>query len=420
VRRDKCGNCGSGSLEQFLDLGSTPLADDFPDKPDSVNPLERWPLGAVECGNCCLIQLSEVVPDEILWGGDYGFYTGASPSSIRYFDEYARQVAAAVYLKTQVDSAAPLVVEIASNDGTFLSALERQAAELNVNCRMLGVEPARGPAKMAMDAGHNVIRMPFGRTVAQKIVDTNGYASVVVASNVIAHVADLADFVGGIATLLADNGLAFVEFQYAGDLLCGNGIDLFYHEHRSFFSLRTMENTLRRNGLRILDAMWTSAQGGSQRVTVGHVVEGAPVCQAVVDEPQTIGWQLEGMQLRADMIRERLRRTVYGELSAGRQVVAYGAPAKATTLLNWCELTGSQTISVAYDATPTKAGRYIPGTDIPITFSPSLHTASLGHPDGVSALVLPHNYLPGILKREAGFMAAGGRLIVPLPVPVVL
>lgn len=417
MRRDRCGNCGSGHLEWFLDLGTTPLADDFPEKPDSVSPAQRWPVGAVECGNCCLIQLSEIVPDEILWGGDYGFYTGASPSSLKYFDEYARQVAAALYLKTQVDSAAPLMVEIASNDGTFLSALERQAAALDVNCRTLGVEPARGPARAAMDAGHNVIRMPFGRGVAQKIVDTNGYASVIVANNVIAHVADLADFVGGIASLLADDGLAFIEFQNAGDLLCGNGIDLFYHEHRSFFSLRTMESTLRRNGLRILDATWTPAQGGSQRVTVSHVVEGQPVCPAVADEPQTIGWQLDGMQLRADMIRQRLRRIVADELAAGRQVVAYGAPAKATTLLNWCELTGSQTISVAYDATPSKAGRYIPGTDIQIMHAPRL---DMGDAHRVSALVLAHNYLPGILKREADFMAAGGRLIVPLPVPVVL
>lgn len=404
MRLEKCGSCRSSDLRQFLDLGSTPLADDFPEAPESVAPSQHWPLGAAECGACGLVQLTEVVPDDVLWRGDYGFYTGASPSSITYFQDYADSVIAAYPFHTR-----DFVVELACNDGTLLQHFR------NVASRALGVEPATGPADAARALkGLDIDGRPFGGKVAASIVNDFGPASLVIANNVIAHVADLDDFVCGLSLLLAADGLAYLEFQYLPDLLLGNGIDLFYHEHRSFFTLTSLANVLRRHDLAIHGATWTPAQGGSQRVTVGHS-RGMTV--AFPGEVDT-GALLAGLQGRADMVRDRLRRLVNAERAAGRSVVGYGAPAKATTLLHWCGLTSPEDLPVVYDATPAKSGRYMPGTDIPIVLAPTL--GDMDDAQRVTALMLPHNYLRGILARERAFMAAGGRFLVPLPVPVVL
>lgn len=411
MRRDKCGGCASPDLREFLDLGKTPLADEFPKLPSSPDKADVWPLGAAQCGECGLVQLTHVVPDEILWHGDYGFYTGASPSSIAYFKAYADDVALTM-ARNGPAAERPLVVEIASNDGTFLAAFDESARMLGIAPRCLGVEPAHGPARACAARGLATLMAPFSEAEARSIVKADGRASVIVANNVIAHVADLADFVAGLAVLLADDGTAYIEFQYLGDLLLGNGIDLFYHEHRSFFTLNSLANVLDRAGLEIARHRWTAAQGGSQRVAVRHkrfVGDGAHLPDA--------GHVVAGMQMRAEMVRDRLRHLIDLESAAGRTVVAYGAPAKATTLLHWCGLTSVRDIAVCYDATPTKAGRYLPGTDIPIVLSANLPARDA---ETITALVLPHNYLRGILGRERAFMAAGGRLIVPLPVPVVL
>jgi hypothetical protein len=395
VRRTQCGGCGSPSLRQFLDLGSTPLADDFPATPDPD--AKRWPLGAAVCEACWLVQLTEVVPDDVLWGGDYGFYTGASPSSLAYFEAYAEALAPRL-------AADAFVVEVACNDGTMLENFG--------SWRTLGVEPAKGPAEAARAKGLDVIGAPFGREVAQAIVDTEGRASLVIANNVLAHVFDLDDFVGGLALLLAPDGALSVEVQDVDRLLLGNGFDLLYHEHRSFFSAETLALTLGRHGLIVRETRRTAAQGGSLRVLAERVTDPNPTLMM----PRRPA-MLDGMRARADAVRRQLRDLVAAERAAGRTVVGYGAPAKATTLLHWCGLASAEDIEVVYDATPSKDGRFMPGTDIPITTDPIGGTLAAHR---TTALLLVHNYLPGVLRREREFLGAGGRFLVPLPVPVLL
>jgi SAM-dependent methyltransferase len=397
VRRTRCGGCGSGDLRQFLDLGETPLGDDFPASAAAAAEQQRYPLGAVVCGSCWLVQLTEVVPDEVLWGGDYGFHTGASPSSLAYFEAYAGELA-----PHAVDG---FVVEVACNDGTLLQHLVPPANHV------LGVEPAKGPAEAARARDLDVIQEPFGRDVAQAIVDTEGQASLVIANNVLAHVADLDDFVGGLALLLAPDGVLSVEVQDVDRLLLGNGFDLVYHEHRSFFGPETLASTLGRHGLVVRETRRTPAQGGSLRVLAERVTDLTPTLPAA-----RFPAMLDGMQARADRVRADLRDLIAAERAAGRTVVGYGAPAKATTLLHWCGFTADD-IEVVYDATPSKNGRYMPGTDIRIW---TASTLDMDDADRVTALLLAHNYLPGVLRRERAFVDGGGRFLVPLPVPVVI
>jgi hypothetical protein len=381
VKRTKCGSCSSEDLYQFLSLAPTPLADVFPDTPaaDEI----RYPLGAMVCQECWLVQLSEIVPDELLYGADYGFYTGASPSSLAYFEDYATSL----LIEHTEQAVKGLVVEIACNDGTLLQHLAK------AGCQVLGVEPAAGPAAAARATGLNVMVEPFSPDLARRIVAVHGQASMVIAKK-----------------LLAPGGVISIEVQYVADLLLGNGFDLLYHEHRYFFSIGSLTTLLASHDLNIVAVQRTPAQGGSIRVQVRHQPRGVGFADRVALHYRSA---YSSMQLRAEQIQVQLRDLIQQEQRAGRVVVGYGAPAKSCTLLNWIEA-GPDLIEVIHDATPSKDGRFTPGTHIPITTNP----LPAGY--NVTAVLLAHNYLPGVLRREREFLDAGGRFIVPLPVPVVI
>lgn len=381
-----CRSCGSTDLRGFLDLGPSPLADAFPLPGDPPDP--RYPLGLTVCRACWLVQNTETVPDDLLWTRDYGFYTGASPSSIAYFADYARWVK-----DTYGDLAGGLVVEIASNDGTLLRHFNDG----------LGVEPSANVAQAALDAGVPTIIAPFGRAVAAGIAEK---ASIIIANNVVAHVADLDDFLGGVANLLHKRGVAIFEFQYVGDLIAGNQFDHVYHEHRSFFGLRSFAAALGRHGLSIQSYLHTPAQGGSLRVSVRRGGGHAPWSG---EDWLTRLFTYQSFGGRVRYIRERLLALIDDELAAGRTVAGYAASAKSTTLLNYCGI-GTERLRSVVDLTPHKIGRLTPGTRIPIVAEDDVDTY----------LLLAWNYLPGILKRERAFSDRGGQFIVPIPTPVIL
>ena len=388
--RHSCGGCGSRDLITFLDLGSSPLADAFPASPDE--PEVRYPLRVAYCGECFLAQLIDVVPDNALYGADYGFYTGASPSSRGYFAEYAEWVR--TWFPTLREG---LAVEVASNDGTLLRLLQHDAR------KVVGVEPAAGVARVAQDAGLEVLVEPFGREAAAKIVSSHGYADLIIANNVVAHVSDLHDFLGGISALLRMDGRAIIEFQYVADLLTGNQFDHVYHEHRFFFSRASLSRVMERHGLVVRSQHETPAQGGSLRVVVG---KGAGQRHAVLPGEKWLTRPAAylGMQGRVDYIRTRLLDILGDELDAGRRVAGFAASAKSTTLLNYCRI-GTDYLFAVEDKTPYKIGRYTPGTHIPI----------VEHAEADTYLLMAWNYLSGVLRREPD-----RRFIVPIPQPVIL
>jgi hypothetical protein len=397
VRRETCGGCGSPDLQTFLDLGSSPLADRFPATVDE--PEDWYPLQVAVCTSCWLVQLLEVVPDGLLFGDDYGFFTGASPSAVAYFGDYAD------WLWTRFKSDGALVVEVACNDGTLLAELT------GLGARTIGVEPASGPADAARERGLDVIGEPFDVNVAQRIVAEHGLARLVVANNVAAHVADLSDFFGGIAALLDEDGAAVVEVQYVGDLLAGNQFDHIYHEHRYFFSGASLTTVMRHHGLYAQSIRWKPAQGGSIRVVAGRDASGVQTPTAESAFLRDLG-AYRSVQGRVEFLRDRLVALIVEEASAGRKVAGYAASAKSATLLNFCGL-GPAEIDHIVDTTPAKIGRFTPGSKIPIV-------APGDRPEPDTYLLLAWNYLSGVLRRERAFVDDGGRFLVPIPYPVLL
>jgi SAM-dependent methyltransferase len=392
MMRDTCAGCGH-VLRTVLDLGSTPLANYYPLPGEPDGPL--YPLQMATCGVCWLVQQRAVPDPEEIFGSSYGFCT-TSPASAAYFG------AAADWGVKRLGRDPDRALDIGCNDGVLLQALAARSGSA------AGVEPS-GAGELALARGLTVIRAQFTRDLA----GTTGQADLVTAFHVAAHVADPDDFLAGIALVLKDDGIAVAEFQSLADLVAGGMFDLVYHEHRFFYSLASFMMLAGAHGLTVTEAEPTPAQGGSIRVVLR---KGGTPPAAILRWQEAERWLQTwdaycGLQGRAEHAARRLRDVIADETGDGRRVAGYAASAKACTLLNFAGIT-RQDLPWVTDTTPGKAGREIPGARIPVQPEGEL-------PD--TCLVLAANHLPVILKRmPAEWRAAGGRLIVPLPVPVIM
>lgn len=391
---------------KILSLGQTPLADRFPTSPTA--PEETYPLDVYVCLRCHLVQLGANVDDKELFGGDYGFYTGASPSSQGYFADYAAEMI------QRFPDLSQNVLEIASNDGTLLGHFKKSGA------RILGVDPAVNVAQEANAAGITTLAKEFNFHIAQNhLQPVYGKFDLILANNVVAHVTNLCDFFGGVEEILSLEGVFVVEVQYLPHLLFQNAFDHVYHEHRSFFSLMSFSAALSLyTSFRIFDVQEADTQGGSIRLYIdrGH----RPVAQSVADmqdSERRLGLDrletYQGFQSRVDYIRDKLVALLTKLKDQGKTICGFGASAKGNTLLNYCGI-GPDLLDCVVDLTPYKIGKYTPGSHIPVKSQDQLER----QPDYY--LVLVWNYLEGILRREKAYRDAGGRFIVPIPAPIVI
>jgi len=409
--REHCSACGHDILVKFLDLGTSPVADAYASTPEESMNLDRYSLSVAVCARCYLAQLLEVLPGELLFGTGYSFYTSASPPLSRYHEQYARDILARYPVEAK-----KYTLEIGCNDGDLLRHLKA------AGCVTVGIDPATGPVAVARDRGLDVRVRPFGRTFAKDLYDAQGPATLIIANHVLAHVEDVSDMLAGISIMLDWDGVALIEVQYLPDLLVNNAFDLVYHEHRNFFSLTSLESAALRHGLHLIDVRFTSRQGGSLRATFtkGHPVENNYIGATVTHTErwlQTMG-PYEGFQGRVERIRERLWDLVAAE--GDRMIAGYGAPAKATTLLNYCRM--GTVLDHVVDTTPAKQGRYVPGTVAQIRArTDDFKVRGLGggmllNTEVDTYLLLAWNYLPQILGQEKAYE---GRWIVPIPAPMV-
>jgi SAM-dependent methyltransferase len=393
MRRANCSACGSTHLEPILNLGNSPIADAYAASPVESLRLDRYPLELAVCDKCWLVQLLEVLPQSQLFGTGYSFYTSASPPLSKYHEAYAAQV-----MESYSGMARRSTVEIGCNDGDLLRHFHK------LGCPTLGIDPAAGPVEVARQRGLDVRTRPFTLPYALDLVDEYGTFGLVIANHVLAHVADVSDFLAGIATILDEDGVAIIEVQYLPDLLVNNAFDLVYHEHRNFFSLASLEAAVNRHGLNITGFMHTDRQGGSIRVEVRKRPFHAPGINMLRNHEswlQSMG-AYEGLQGRVNRIRTRLRELIHDERGP---VIGYGAPAKATTLLNFCHIFE---LPYTVDTTEAKQGRYIPGTTTKIVAPEEVS-------DQETFLLLAWNYMSKIVRDHPE-----SRWIVPIPAPVIL
>lgn len=394
-----CGACGSERLETILSLGTTPIANTFLADPRESAMALRYPLSMLECASCRLAQVGYVVPDDVLWADDFGYYSSTNAPLHKHFADYAQWAMKHVL---PPDLAKAPIIEVGCNDGILL----QHFAEAGYGT--LGIDPARGPAGAARGRGLEVISEGLTQELARRIRAERGAAGLVLANNVAAHVGDLPDFLMAIRELLHFDGLLILEVQSFEHLALRHGFDMLYHEHRFFYSPSSLRRTLERFGFNVLQTMNVTTQGGSLRVVAGLGPRaGVSHGDGVMGTRSMLAL---GMQARADFVAGQLRDTVREMHREGLKIGLYGAPAKATTLLYWTGI--ASMIDHAVDTTPAKIGRYMPGTRIPIEGESNLRA---------DVYVLGSwNYASSILRKEREFLDRGGRFLIPTPVPTVI
>lgn len=395
-------SCGHPGVT-VLDLPATPLADQFSVKPFDPDTVPVYPLGLNHCSTCTMVENVTFVDDDILFGDDYGFFTGSSPALVTYFGLYADWIK-----ETFPEQLAHGITEIASNDGTLLRHFKDRTH--------LGIDPAGPPSAAAIACGLSVLTEPFTQRLAIALPQNQ----LVIANNVAAHVTNFADFLAGVAWLVGDTGRAVLEFQYLPDLLLGNQFDLVYHEHRRFLSLTALHHALRSHGLSIIDALLTPTQGGSIRVVLAPTYMKIPRAQRAsrllaVEFDLYETSTFTNFAARVAQITTRLRLMIEEQVTYGYDIALYGAPAKATTLIHAADIAWH--INYAVDLTKYKIERYMPGTEIQI-IGPEMESYREDKAD-LYLLGIP-NYLGSVVRRERSFMVRGGKFLVPLPKPVII
>jgi SAM-dependent methyltransferase len=404
-RAPACRCCGAPLTETFADLGMTPLANSYvpSDRASAMEPF--YPLHALVCSDCRLVQLAEFETPQAIFG-DYLYFSSVSASWLRHAERHAEAMIARLGLDHTTE-----VVEVASNDGYLLQFFARRGIPV------LGVDPAANVAEVAVARGIPTEVAFFGATTARRLRAAGHAPALMCANNVMAHVPDLHDFVEGFRILLAPGGVLTVEFPHLLRLMQQSQFDTIYHEHFSYFSLITAEMVLAQHGLVVFDVEELPTHGGSLRIHVRHVEDAGKPVSAAVDALRRRE-ELAGLNgpeaysaFAAQVVETKcaLLDFLVGCRRAGQRVVGYGAPAKGNTLLNYCGV-GPELLPFTVDASPHKQGLLLPGTRIPIRPPGAILEEK---PDFV--LILPWNLREEISREMAAIRDWGGRFVVPIP-----
>lgn len=400
-----CRFCNYPLEHTLVDLGMSPLCESFLTG-DQLNHMEPfYPLHVYVCKECYLAQLEEYVsPEEIFT--EYAYFSSYSDSWLDHAKRYTDLMVERFGINSE-----SFVVELASNDGYLLQYFVEK------NIPVLGIEPARNVAKVAIKKGIPTLIEFFGTEMAKRMTEQKKQADLILGNNVLAQVPGLNDFVGGIKILLKPQGIVTIEFPHLVKLMEENQFDTIYHEHFSYFSLISSEKIFAAHGLTIFDVEELPTHGGSLRIYAQHTEVGdKPVTDRVRElRKREEAYGLTRMETYAafsEKVKETKRRLLEFLIKAkrdGKSIVGYGAPGKGNTLLNYCGIR-TDFIDYTVDRNPYKHGRFTPGTHIPI-FPPDKIRQT--QPDYL--FILPWNLKKEIMAQESYIREWGGKFIIPIP-----
>lgn len=402
-----CRFCSAPLSRTFCDLGMSPLSNAFIKPAEAHRAEPFYPLHAYVCETCFLVQLEQFeTPAHIF--SDYVYFSSYSDTWLTHARGFAAQAVSAFGL-----NARSLVIEVASNDGYLLQYFKQAGIPV------LGIEPAQNVAAAAIAKGIPTVTEFLGAATAERFAAEGRCADLLIGNNVLAHVPDLNDFVAGLRTLLKPAGVLTLEFPHLLQLMRNNQYDTIYHEHFSYFSLAAAMRVLEMHALTVFDVEELSTHGGSLRVYASRDMSRTPTPRVrdLLGRERAAGLETAAAySLFAGQVRAAKRALLHLLLEAkdqGKSIVAYGAPAKANTLLNYCGIR-SDFIEFTVDRNPHKQGLLLPGTRIPVMHPERIFER---RPDYV--LILPWNLRDEIMAQLSGVREWGGRFIVPIPAPAI-
>jgi 2-polyprenyl-3-methyl-5-hydroxy-6-metoxy-1,4-benzoquinol methylase len=403
VSAARCRFCGAELHAVIADLGISPPSNALIDPNRAAVKIQSYPLRVYVCERCWLVQLEQFQSPAEIFSDEYAYFSSYSSTWLAHVDAFAAAAVARFGLGGK-----SLVVEVASNDGYLLKRFRDRGIPV------LGLEPAANVANAAIADGVPTV-VEFLTAVTGGALAANGQAGdLVVGNNVLAHVPELNDFVAGLAALVKPDGVLTLEFPHLLRMVEGSEFDTIYHEHFSYFSLATAANVLEAHGLYVFDVDELPTHGGSLRVYARRTrTAPAASVERVLHAERAAGLTTvagyASLQKKAETVKSALLEFLHGCKRDGKRVAGYGAPAKATTLLNFCGI-GTDLLEYTVDRSPHKQGRLVPGVRIPIAAPDRIFET---RPDYV--LILPWNLRDEIREQMAGISAWGAKFVVPIP-----
>jgi 2-polyprenyl-3-methyl-5-hydroxy-6-metoxy-1,4-benzoquinol methylase len=406
MSRYRCRFCLTALHHTFCDLGMSPLSNALVPEAQLKAPEVYYPLHVFVCGQCWLVQLPEHESPQHIFSQDYVYFSSYSESWLAHARTYVDAM-----IQRFGYGASSRVVEIASNDGYLLQYFVERGIPV------LGVEPAQNCAKVAKAKGIPTEVTFFGEASARDLVKRHGPADLVLGNNVLAHVPDINDFVAGLKLMLKAGGVVTMEFPHLLRLMAENQFDTIYHEHYSYLSLLTVTRIFAAHDLALFDVEELGTHGGSLRIFAKHADEALPATSMALAQLQereaAAGLQeldtYHRFGRQAEETRFKLLDFLIAARRTGKRVWGYGAPAKGSTLLNYCGIR-TDLLEATVDLSPHKQGMFMPGSRIPI-FAPDALRKE--RPDYV--LILPWNLQEEITRQMADVREWGGQFVSPIP-----
>lgn len=401
-----CRFCKTSLEFEFIDLGQSPPSNSFLKKDELTKPEAHYPLKLFVCHNCMLVQLDEFKKATEIFSEEYVYFSSFSKSWLEHSKRYVEMMVERFHFGKKSS-----VIEIASNDGYLLQYFKEKGIPV------LGIEPTANTAKAASKKGIESVVEFFGVDLAKDLCAKGKQADLLLGNNVLAHVPDINDFVGGMRILLAKTGVITMEFPHLLQLIYNNQFDTIYHEHFSYLSFTTVKRIFNEHGLELFDVQELPTHGGSLRIFAKHHEDTTHNIDSNVEEmlkkESTAGLNniefYKGFQEKADIIKRDLLDFLAHAVTQNKKVCGYGAAAKGNTLINYCNINSNQIKFVA-DASPHKQGLFLPGSKIPVVAEAEIKSEK---PDYV--IILPWNIKKEIMEQLSYIREWGGQFVTAVP-----
>lgn len=397
---NKCRVCGSNKIEKFFDLGEQPFANALLKNQDNFAKEKKYPLSLSFCNDCSLVQLDYTAnPSELF--ENYFWITSTSGVAKQFAEVFCNEA-----LKRNNPN--NYILEIASNDGTFLKPFQSKGYAV------LGVEPAQNICQLAISNGIPTENVFFNYGAASKIIEDRGYPSIVYARNVLPHVSDTHDFVKGLKHCVSDEALLILEVHYAGKICDELQYDSIYHEHLCYFTLKSICRLLESYELYAYDIIESPISGGSIVLYISNAQKNKSEAllefEAFERTREYNSFDLwKAFAQKSYLHRELLNNLINKEAADGKRMIGYGASARGSTMLNFCDIAD---LSCIIDQNKMKQGMYTPGTHIKIMGADEAMQKS---PDTI--LLLAWNFKEEIIAYLEEHYSFNGSIIIPFPFP---